>query len=420
MIGTNRDVTEAHRLAAELEQQHELLRVTLLSIGDAVISKDVNRHIVWMNGAAERMTGWGATDAIGKPVSEVFRIVYEATRLPADVQTNPDPAKMRRVGMDERVVLISRDGVERNIESCATPLYDARANLIGSVLVIRDVTEQFRLARETEQITKLQLDLKLKDEFLSHVSHELRSPLTSVYSFTSIIADNLAGDTTVEQQEYLQIVLKNVLQLQAMIEDLLTVTQSKEGKLPIELQAVSVAPAILDAINTAHPAAVAKQISITVMDTSNVPAVASDPTRLRQIMIILLDNAIKFTPDGGHIDIRVVEDGDMLRFEVEDNGIGIPLEKRARVFEKLYQITSGEHADTSLAGRIGLGLGLHIARDLVRRQGGNIWVTGAPERGSIFNFTLPVMTEKLDAEATPHRRKTDWPASLDSQLTPAA
>ena len=420
MIGTNRDVTEAHRLTAELAQQHELLRVTLLSIGDAVVSKDVDRNIVWMNGAAERMTGWTAAEAIGRPVSDVFHVLYDASRIHAEMHVDPHTVAIRRIGMDEHILLISRDGTERNIESCATPIYDARADFIGSVLVVRDVTEQFRLARETEQINKLQLDLKLKDQFLSHVSHELRSPLTSVYSFTSIIADNLAGDTTVEQQEYLQIVLKNVLQLQAMIEDLLTVTQSKEGKIPIEAQNFAVAAAIRDAVHTSHPAAAARHISVDDQGVSEEHCAWTDPTRLRQIMIILLDNAIKFTPPGGHVFIRTFDEGKMLRIEVEDNGCGIPLDKRARVFEKLYQILGPGHADTSQEGRVGLGLGLHIARDLVRRQGGNIWVTGAPDQGSIFNFTLPTASEMADAGTTPRRRKTDWPTSVDSQLNPAA
>jgi PAS domain S-box-containing protein len=392
MVGTNRDVTEARCLAAELAQQNELLRVTLLSIGDGVVSKDIERKISLMNSAAERMTGWAAAEAVGRPVTEVFHLVHEETRLPADIHVDHNTPSSHRVDITKRILLISRDGTERSIESCATPIYDGRGNLLGSVLVFRDVTEQRRIARETEQITKLQLDLKLKDQFLSHVSHELRSPLTSVYSFTSIIADNLAGETTPQQQEYLQIVLKNVLQLQSMIEDLLTVTQSKEGKLPIDLQDTSAAPAIADAIDNARHAAAAKEIVLAACDASQMPQVCADPVRLRQILIILLDNAIKFTPAGGAISIRTVPQKDMLRFEVEDSGCGIPLEKRARVFEKLYQITGPDYADTSLAGRIGLGLGLHIARDLVRRQGGNIWVAGAPEQGSIFNFTLPLAT----------------------------
>jgi PAS domain S-box-containing protein len=420
MIGTNRDITEARRLADELAQQHELLRVTLFSIGDAVVSIDASRNIVWMNGAAERMTGWNATEAIDKPVSEVFTILFENSRLPASVHVDPNIARSRRICMEERAILVARDGTELGVETCATPIYDSRAELAGSVLVVRDITEQLHHAREIEQINKLQLDLKLKDQFLSHVSHELRSPLTSVYSFTSIIADNLAGDTTDEQQQYLQIVLKNVLQLQAMIEDLLTVTQSKEGKLPIEAEHFAVAPAIRDAVHTAHPAAATKQIAVDDHGVHEGHCAWTDPTRLRQIMIILLDNAIKFTPLGGHVFIRTYDEGRMLRIEVEDDGCGIPLDKRARVFEKLYQILGPGHADTSQEGRVGLGLGLHIARDLIRRQGGNIWVTGAPNQGSIFNFTLPTASEMVDTALTPRRRKTDWPISLDSQLNPAA
>ena len=419
MIGLHRDVTEARRLANELQQQHELLSVTLFSIADAVISVDAFNKVLWMNGAAERLTDWESSRAVGRSISEILAIVFEDSRLPVPVYVDSNIARCRRVSMNDKAILIAQDGRERNVESCATPMYDARAELVGSVLVISDITEQLRHARETEQINKLQLDLKLKDEFLSHVSHELRSPLTSVYSFTSIIADNLAGDTSEEQQQFLQIILKNVLQLQAMIEDLLTVTQSREGKLPIDLQDVDVASAVTDAIDTARSAAAAKDISVFAEDLFHVPEAWTDPTRLRQIMIILLDNAIKFTPEGGKVVVRVVETDQMLRFEVEDNGCGIPLEKRARVFEKLYQITVAGHADTSKEGRIGLGLGLHIARDLIRRQAGNIWVSGDPEKGSIFNFTLPTASAALE-ENTPRRRKTDLPASVASQLNPAA
>jgi PAS domain S-box-containing protein len=419
MIGLHRDVTESRRLAKELEQQHELLNVTLSSIGDAVVSVDAQQKILWMNGAAERMTGWEATDAIDKPVSEVLTVLYENSRLPASIHVDPNIARSRRICMEERAILVALNGDEIGVESCATPIYDRRAELAGSVLVVRDISEQLRHVLEIEHINKLQMDLKLKDQFLSHVSHELRSPLTSVYSFTSIIADNLAGDTTDEQQQYLQIVLKNVLQLQAMIEDLLTVTQSKEGKLPIDSLDIVVATAIRDAVEISHSASAAKQISIDINGVNRSHSAWTDPTRLCQIMIILLDNAIKFTADGGNVSVRTFEEGKMLRFEVEDDGCGIPLDKRARIFEKLYQILGPGHADTSQEGRVGLGLGLHIARDLVRRQGGNIWVSGDPDRGSIFNFTLP-STSASAGEGTTDERKLQWPISLNTQLNPAA
>jgi signal transduction histidine kinase len=152
--------------------------------------------------------------------------------------------------------------------------------------------------------------------------------------------------------------------------------------------------------------------------------VCADPTRLQQILIILIDNAVKFTPPGGRISVQAsqVKEGFVL-IQVSDTGCGIASEDRTRVFESLYQVTGPNEPDTSQAGRIGLGLGLHIARDLVTRQGGNIWVSDAPGQGSIFNFTLPISGEASSASAMepqPLRRKTDASQHKPLPLHPAA
>ena len=425
MVGVNWDVTEPRRLTAALAEQHDLLRVTLQSIGDGVITTDVNRNVSWLNPVAERMTGWTTADACGKPLLQVFNTLNAETRQPVDNPVANFAAQGNVVGVARQTVLVSRNGSEFGIENQAAPIRDGDGELIGNILVFRDVTEQRRLASETEHVTKLQLELKTKDEFLSHVSHELRSPLTSIYSFTSIMVDGLAGEITPEQGQYLQIVLKNVVQLQSMIEDLLTVTQTREGKLSIELQSVAAADAVRDAIHTLSSAALTKQINLSANECGDLPPACADATRIRQILIILLDNAIKFTPPGGSVTVTVQETrpGSLL-FQVSDTGCGIPEEKRMLVFENLYQITGPAPPDTSQLGRIGLGLGLHIARDLVTRQGGNIWVTEAPGGGSVFNFTLPTYSDKALAAGetvnTPRRRKTDKPVAAPPALVTAA
>jgi PAS domain S-box-containing protein len=425
LIGVNWDVTESRRLTAELAEQHDLLRVTLMSIGDGVITTDVNRNVSWLNPVAERMTGWTTVEASGKPLIEVFNTIDAETRQPIENPVANFVAEGTAAGVARQTALLARNGTEYGIENQAAPIRDGNGNLIGNILVFRDVTEQRRLASETEHVTKLQLELKTKDEFLSHVSHELRSPLTSIYSFTSIMADGLAGVTTPEQEEYLQIVLKNVVQLQSMIEDLLTVTQTREGKLSIELQSVAVEDAVRDALHTLSSAATTKQIALSAEELSGLPPACADPTRLRQILIILLDNAIKFTPQGGSVTVSVSETRrENLLFQVTDTGCGIPEEKRTLVFENLYQITGPAPPDTSQMGRIGLGLGLHIARDLVTRQGGRIWVDGAPGGGSVFSFVLPIFSENLTTAAeelnAPRRRKRDTPAAVRPEFIPAA
>jgi signal transduction histidine kinase len=249
---------------------------------------------------------------------------------------------------------------------------------------LRHAIESHRMQAETDLIRTQQM--RLKDEFLSHVSHELRSPLTSIYSFSTIIADGLAGETSRQQDEYLKIILSNVRQLRAMIEDLLEVTRTQTGKLSLELQRVSVPEAITYSVATFLPYAIA------------------DPTRLRQILTILLDNAVKFTSSGGTVDVeaKILDNTPgFLLVTVSDSGCGIEPDLTERIFELLYQV-----AGSSWAGRQGLGLGLHIAKELVERMGGKIWVKSKLEEGSRFHFTVPIFSmDSLIASILIHEKK---------------
>jgi signal transduction histidine kinase len=267
---------------------------------------------------------------------------------------------------------------------------------------LRYAIERHRMQVETDLIRISQL--QLKDEFLSHVSHELRSPLTSIYGFSSIIADGLAGETSPLQDEYLQIILSNVKQLQTMIDDLLMVVQTQTGKLIVRPLQTSVADAVVYAVDTLRRDAAAKDISVIFNSSATLRPAYADPTRLRQILTILLDNAIKFTPAGGTVKIGVQlfeDDPTFLLVEVSDSGCGIGPKVAERIFERLYQVS-----DSGEGGRNGLGLGLYIAQDLVARQGGKIWVRSELQQGSHFSFIVPVFSlENLIAPILAHERK---------------
>jgi signal transduction histidine kinase len=290
---------------------------------------------------------------------------------------------------------------------------------------LRHAIEVHRMQAENDRVQLSQL--QLKDEFLSHVSHELRSPLASIYSFSSIIADGLAGQTSPQQDEYLQIILRNVSQLQAMIDDLITVMQAQTGKLSVELFQTSVSDAIAYAVDTLRQAAVAKGVIVTFNPSATLRSAYADPTRLRQILTILLDNAVKFTPTGGEVKIGVQlfeDDPNFLRVDVSDTGRGISPMAVEHIFERLYQVS-----DSGEAGRNGLGLGLYIAQDLVARQGGKIWVTSELQQGSHFFFIVPVFSlEGLIAPILMHGQKpgesiavlaVEINSRIDSQKVPS-
>jgi signal transduction histidine kinase len=204
----------------------------------------------------------------------------------------------------------------------------------------------------------------------------------------TLIADRLAGEISEQQEEYLGIIRMNVAQMKSMIDDLLETTRIRTGRLTIRLQSVSVAEVVHFAVQTLERAASAKSISISVHIGEEVGTAYADKTRLRQLFVILLENAVKFTPIYGAIETVVRShdaDPSFLLVEVSDNGCGIASEVTDNIFERLYQVNS---SDT--AGRVGLGLGLHIAKELVEKQGGRIWVESVVEKGSCFRFTVPV------------------------------
>ncbi len=275
---------------------------------------------------------------------------------------------------------------------------------------LRYAIERQRMQVETDQVRKVQL--QLKDEFLYHISHELRSPLTAIYQFGTILADELAGGVTTDQRECLQVILRNVGQLESMIGDLLEVTRAQEGKLTIDLQCTSVSEAIAYTVKTLVETAKAKGITLSFDLVPPLPLAYADPTRIRQILIILLDNAIKFTKSGGLVKVRaqlLVKDPFFLLLEVADSGCGIDADMTERIFERLCQAT-----EASEAGRKGLGLGLYICKELVTRQGGHIWVTSSPE-GSTFSFTLPIYS--LAQLMSPLLKDEEWPADSVALLT---
>jgi signal transduction histidine kinase len=253
---------------------------------------------------------------------------------------------------------------------------------------LRHAIDRHRMQSETDLIRTNQL--QFKDNFLSHVSHELRSPLNAIYQFVTILLDKLVGDVTPEQREYLDIVFRNVKQLQAMIDDLLEVTRGQGGKLTIELQRTSIAEAVTDAVHTLQGAAAAKEIKLSARIADELPLVCADPTRVRQILIILLDNAIKFTPPNGTVTVRahlLEKDSNLLVLQISDTGCGFNPDMSEQIFERLFQAS-----DPAQAGRQGLGLGLYICKELVLRQGGRIWATSMPGKGATFSVTLPVFS----------------------------
>jgi signal transduction histidine kinase len=262
---------------------------------------------------------------------------------------------------------------------------------------LRDITERKRMHEELEQNRHHQL--QLKDQFLSHVSHELRSPLSAIHQFVTLLSDGLAGDLNAKQREFLEITLRNVNQLRTMIDDLLDVTRVGTGKLTVEPQVTSIAEIIAETLETFKTRSIEKGVVLLATVPENLPLIFADPQRVQQILINLIDNALKFTSKDGTITVRAQvsdQDPNFLCVAVADTGCGIDSDDTKNVFDRLFQ--GSKIIDN---GRKGLGLGLYICKELVSLHGGRIWVESQIGKGSTFSFTLQILSlTKLFASIT--------------------
>lgn len=243
-------------------------------------------------------------------------------------------------------------------------------------------------ARELEKIND---DLRRRNEevqsFYHTLSHELKTPLTSAREFISIVLEGLAGPLSPKQLEYLRIAKESCNQLRVLLNDLLDTTRLETGKLRIEPKATSLEALIHDVISMLSPAVTSKRIYLSTRIQPSLPAVEIDESRIRQVLINLLINALKYTPAAGKIALEVAESSehpDCLRISVSDTGRGIPADQIDRVFDRLYQVKMD-----GLPLEPGMGLGLYISKQLVELHGGRIWVESEWGKGSTFTFEIP-------------------------------
>jgi signal transduction histidine kinase len=251
---------------------------------------------------------------------------------------------------------------------------------------IRYAVERQALLRALEISQKQKIDFK--NQFLSHVSHELRTPLTCIHQYVTLLLDGIAGPLAPDQCDHLRTVLKSVNQLHAMIRDLLEAARAESGKLRIEPRCISLGELVHQVVAMLRPFADEKRVGLEIGLDQRLPLVHADPDRVLEVLINLVDNAIKFTPPDGAVMVQanaVEADHGFVYIAVSDTGRGISPEAKNLVFERLYQ-----DPDSVDNNRSGLGLGLFICKEIVRLHEGRIWVSSEPGPGSTFTFTLPV------------------------------
>lgn len=252
------------------------------------------------------------------------------------------------------------------------PLKEEGGRVSGAVILLHDITDFVELDR-------------MKSEFISIVSHELKTPLTSIKGFVRLLSAERVGPVTAKQRHYLDIVQRQTESLTMLINDLLDLSKIEAGIIEVQSAPVSLASVTGEVVQHLEGMAGEKGIGLHVEIPADLPPVCGDSDRLGQVFMNLIHNAIKFTPKGGSVRVKAGLIGEECLVRVSDNGIGISQQDLPRIFDKFYQVDSSTTRQQS-----GTGLGLPITRQLVTAHGGELWVNSALDKGTTFSFTLPL------------------------------
>ena len=255
----------------------------------------------------------------------------------------------------------------------------------------RELTEKNR--RLAQAVERLQEADRVKSNFLATVSHELRTPLTSVIGYSEMLLEGIAGELNEEQREYVRTVMEKGDQLLVLITGILDISRMEAGQMKFDKEPFDLDEVVSVALSTIAPNARRKKIALSCDIPETLPRVLGDRDKVRQVLLNLLNNAIKFTPEGGAIAIRAAE-GPLgpgaghaggVRVTVQDTGIGVAPEYHQRVFDPFFQV---DNSSTREYG--GTGLGLSIVKRFIEAHGGNVWLDSREGTGSTFYFTLPL------------------------------
>jgi PAS domain S-box-containing protein len=394
-----RDITDKKLAEEQTKRQKDLLQLILASVADGVVVADTTGKFLLFNSAAEQFIGIGAIEASPDQWSQQYG-TFRPDRVTA-FPSNELPLVRAICGesSDAVEVFIRNANVPegRLLSVTGRPLKGEDGSLKGGVVVLHDISERKRaeefMLRAKEEAERTS---KFKDQFLSTMSHELRTPLNAVLGFSDLLADERYGPLNDKQRRYIEHIHTGGKHLLTLISDILDLSKIEAGRMELAIGNLSVEGAFSEVLSVMQPLADKKSHALSAKADPGL-AVRADATRFKQVLMNLIGNAIKFTPEGGRIEVAGWPDAGKVRIDVKDNGPGIPDEEKTRIFEAFYRLR-----DSGMKSE-GTGLGLAITQRLVELHGGELSLNSQVGQGSCFCFSLPAAVSAREAP----RRKTE-------------
>jgi len=352
-------------LYQRLEEEKKRTEAIIQGLGDGVIVTDAHLNLVLLNPMAAQIFGLSGPPAPGVPVTELFGNVGIVDFLTKALVDGGEP-------ITGEIALPGPKADRKRVYHVLTTTVRDEANTVRNIVaVLRDITSR----KEVEE---------MKSNFLSVVSHELKTPLHSIKGFVDIILMGKTGRITETQRDFLTIVKTQTTSLQNQINDLLEFSRLEAGQVRLRIEDVAMSEIASSVIEKLKPQAQEGQVSLESRLPADFPSIQADRGRLEQVITNLVDNAIKFTPAGGRVTISGEDQGPIVQVSVSDTGIGIPPEAQKQVFDRFYQVDGSPTRSYR-----GTGLGLTICKHIVEQHHGRIWVESEEGKGSTFHFQIP-------------------------------
>jgi PAS domain S-box-containing protein len=330
---------------------------------DAIISKSVDGIITSWNKGAERLYGYKAEEIIGKPVS-VLMPPSKKDDFPYIMKQLHDGKRVEHYETER----VTKYGKIMQVSLTVSPIKDSNGKIIGASKIARDITDKFEYE-------------KRRDEFISTASHELKTPLTSQKAFGELLEQTIVKKGYDDLLPYIQRINKQTDKLKKLIEDLLELSRIQSGRLLMEYKKFKIDDLIQETV--ANTQLTTKHKIILEGESKNF--VKGDRERLGQVITNLLSNAIKYSPQSKKVRIEIKNVKDYVQICIQDYGIGIDKDFHQRIFERFFRVTG--HDEKTFPG---MGIGLHVSQEIIKRHNGDIWVESTKGKGSKFYFTVPL------------------------------
>ncbi|HSM56616.1 MAG TPA: ATP-binding protein, partial [Candidatus Sulfomarinibacteraceae bacterium] len=364
----HRSQTSMLKALQERSEARDWLNALVQSIVEGVVTVDGDGRITFFSQGAENLSGWSRDEALGRPLSEVFPIAGdEDDRF---LQHVPQEGKKRQI------MVRNRAGKSMVLAVTGAQVVPPGADTAQVAMVLRDVTEEEALRH-------------LRAYFLANISHEFRTPLSTLNASIELLLDPAEDFSTDEMRELLKPTYLSLRALQTLIDNLLESSSIEAGQFTIQKRPTDLNVVLENALRMVGPLLERRRQPLTVGEPGALPIVPADAGRLTQVLVNLLANASKYCPPGAPVDIHVRQEAGALRIAVADRGPGIPLGERATVFRRF--VRGGQYGAADADGeQYGIGLGLYVVKTVVEAHGGRVGVDDRPGGGSIFWFELPL------------------------------